>query len=482
MMKFGPWMPDQPRIAQGMLADAKNVMPKLQSYGPFRALSNGSDALASRPYGGASFRDAQGATHVFAGTATGLLELQTDGSWDDMTRTADPYDSATTSYWRFAQFGDLCLATNYDDEIQTLTMSSGTEFADLAGSPPQARHITVFYDFVVVAHTPASRQAVHWSAINDPTGWTPGTDQAGSQILPDGGIIQGMVGTEVLYILQQNRIRRMDFVGGDLIMAFTPLTDGLGCIAPGSIAPFGGGAAFLSNDGFYVISGDTVQPIGSEQIDEWFRDDMNTEYLHRITSAADTRTKTVMWSYASTASVNGVPDTILVYNWSAKRWGYARITNNGIFRAYSLGYTLDTLDTLIASIDNFDVPLDDASLTGGNLTINGFGSTYQLGPFGGAALEATIETGDFEVHPKKRTYVSSVEPVIDTDDVTVAVAPRDKLGASLAYDDPQPLEVNGLASADASGRYHRFKFTVEAGATWEDATGLDLEAQMDGEV
>lgn len=482
MNPLGPWVPDQPRIMPGQLSQAKNVTPQLQSYGPFKALSNGTTALSTRPYGGASFRDAQGTTHVFGAEAAALAELATDGTWTDLTRLSGAYNSSTTTTWRFAQFGDLCLATNFDDEVQTFTMSSGANFADLAGTPPRAKHITAFADFVVLGYTDTSTAEIRWCAINDPESWTKGTSQADAQILPDGGIVQGFSSGEVLYIFQQNRIRRMQYVGPPIIMDIQPITNGLGCIAPGSIADFGGGAAFLSNDGFYVLSGDSLQPIGANLVDQWFRDDMNSEYLYRMSSAADTHTKIIYWSYASTQAVAGVPDTILAYNWSSQRWSYARVDNEGVFRAYSLGYTLDSLDTLTTNIDNFDIPLDDPSLTGGNLTINGWGSAYQLGPFSGATLEAELITGDFEVHPKKRTYISAVEPFIDTTSVTVAVAPRETLGGTVTYQDAQPLEVNGQASADASGRFHRFKMTVTAGATWTDATGIDLEAQLDGET
>ena len=483
MTPLGPWLPDQPRIMPDQLADAKNVTPALKSYSPFKSLSAGTVALGSRPYGAASFRDSQGTTHVFAGEADALSELAQDGTWTDLTRlSGGAYTCATTTTWRFTQFGDLCLATNFDNEVQVFTMSSGTNFADLAGTPPNAKHIATFGDFVVLGYTTVSTSEVYWSGINDAEQWTKGTDQCDSQILPDGGIIQGFSTGEVLYILQQAKIRRMQYVGPPLIMAFTPITEELGCIASGSIASFGGGTVFLSNDGFYAIADDHLHPIGADMVDRWFFADVNTEYLYRMTSAADTKSKVIYWSYASNAAVTGIPDTILMYNWTAQKWSYARVAHEGIQRAYSLGYTLDSLDTLTTNIDNFDIPLDDPSLTGGALSINGWNTDYQLGPFSGANLSAELTTGDYEVHPRMRTYISSVEPMIDTTDVTVAVAPRERLGGTVTFLDAQPLEVNGQASADASGRFHRLKIVTGAGAVWTDATAIDLEAQLDGET
>jgi hypothetical protein len=78
--------------------------------------------------------------------------------------------------------------------------------------------------------------------------------------------------------------------------------------------------------------------------------------------------------------------------------------------------------------------------------------------------------------------VSAIEPYIDTTSVTVAVSARERLGATVTYADAQSLETNGKASADASGRFHRFRIIAEAGATWTDAGGIDFEAALDGEA
>ena len=484
MIPFGAWLPDQPAIQAPHLRAAKNVVPLVKSYGPFRRLTNATTALASRPFGAGSFRDAQGATHVYAGLEDKLRELANDGTWSDRTRVSGgDYACAVTSAWRFAQFGDRCLATNFDDEVQYITMSSGaTAFADLPGSPPRARHIASFRDFVVLGYTDTSAFEIAWSGFNDSEGWTAGTNQSDRQILADGGIVQGFAGSDVLYIFQQARIRRMQYVGPPVIMQIDPLTEALGCTAPGSIADFGGGAAFLSNDGFYILAGDQLIPIGADAVDEWFLADLNDDFLHRITAAANTKSKVIYWSYPSTQSVNGIPDTLLMYNWTAKKWAYARFSHEGISRVYSLGFTLDSLDALTTNIDNFDVPLDDPSLTGGSLQVNGWTTAWQLGPLSGQALEAEIETGDFELNSSKRTYVSAVEPYVDTTDVTVAVSARERLGDAAAYASAEPLETTGKASADASGRFHRFLVTVGDGASWNHAVGLDFEAALDGEA
>ena len=169
-----------------------------------------------------------------------------------------------------------------------------------------------------------------------------------------------------------------------------------------------------------------------------------------------------------------------MYNWTSKRWAYARLEVHTLVNVYGLGYTLDGLDTLTTNIDNFDVPLDDPTLTGGTLQMNGFGSTSQLGPFSGSALEATIESGDFELIKGRRTFLSGVEPVVDTTAATIALAPKARLGATASYGSAMSQESNGFTSHQATGRYHRVKMVVPAASTWNDASAFNFEMADDG--
>lgn len=483
MTPLGEWTPDLPHVLGPKLIDAKNVIPHPAGYKPFKALTNGTTALAAEPRGGASFRDSGLNSHIYAGSAAKLYELANDGSWTERTRSSGgDYTTTINETWDFTQFGDLCIGVNWNDAPQSTDMTAATNFAALAGSPPKARHIETFSDFVFLGNTENSVSQIKWSEINDATGWTDGTDQAGSQTFPDGGAVQGFAAHDVLIVFQRFKIRRLQYVGPPVIMQIDVISKEKGAIVDGAICSQGAISFFLANDGFYALAGDSLLPIGADKVDDWFFEDVNQSYIHKMTSEVDPQSKVAYWSYASSSSVNGIPDTLLMYNWTAKRWAYARVTVNRLLNIYGLGYTLDGLDTLTTNIDNFDIPFDDPILTGGTLQMNGFGSTYQLGPFSGSALEATIESGDFELNPGRRSYVSGVEPVIDTTAATIAVAPKARLGATASYDTAQAQEVNGFTSQDATGRYHRVKLAVPAASTWADASALNFEVADDGQT
>lgn len=486
MIQFGPWLPDQPPISGPHLIQCLNVVPRSGHYGPAKAFTAGSSAIAGvEVRGAAAFADVNATVHVFAGDATALYELQSDATFLDVTRLASAYNSATTSRWRFAQFGDVAVATNYDDAIQARTMSSGTVFADIAGSPPRARYLATHRDFLFYGCTDNSAAEVGWSGIDDPTSHTVGVNQCDRQILPDGGDFQGFGQTDAaLLLFQQTKIRVLQYVGPPVIMQIDPFEEKIGCLVPDSICGHGKKVFFLGADGFYEIA--SFQPavnIGEEQINEWFFNDVNASYYHRMSSAVDPQRQVAVWKYASQASAAGAPDTSLYYYWPKKRWSVVRDGAALIFNALGLGYTLEDLDTIATTgIDDFEIPLDDPSLRGGALRFGAFDALGRYGVFAGDNLEATLEGGDFEVIPGRRAYISGVRPVIDTADITVSVAMRERTADDEAYTADGVLEAHGMASLEASGRYARAKVVVAAGATWAKAQGYDFEAADDGEI
>jgi hypothetical protein len=492
MIKFGQWQPDQPKISAPHMIQALNVIPKTGGYGPLQELTMLSAPLGTRVRGAAAFRDGPGTVHVYAADATKLYALNTSATWDDLSRlSGGDYATADTNRTRFAQFGNLCLATNFADDIQSVDMTTANHFDALGGSPPRAKFLTTFRDFVVAGATDTSLAEIRWSAINNAAGWTKGVDQSDAQLLPDGGFVQGFAVSDTLTVFQQRKIRRMAYVGPPLIMQIDVLEEELGCLEPNSICQIGRKVFFLSESGWCgIIDGGTAQPIGEGEIDEFFAADVNQSYLYRMSAGINPVQNVAYWSYPSVSSPNGAPDTLLMFyfgqianpNYTGPRWSIARYPTELIFNALALGYTLDGLDVLTTDLDSFTIPLDDPILMGGQAQFGGFTSDYTYGVFAGPALQATLETGDFRLNPAGRAYVSGVEPTVDAEDLTVSVAARERPMDAAVYTSAGSLEPHGMVSLEATGRYFRAKAVVGAGDDWTIAQGLDFEVAPEGEI
>ena len=56
---------------------------------------------------------------------------------------------------------------------QVFDLTSSSAFADLGGSPPQARYIAMVGRFVVLSGLLSTPYRIQWSGLNATTTWTP---------------------------------------------------------------------------------------------------------------------------------------------------------------------------------------------------------------------------------------------------------------------------------------------------------------------
>lgn len=475
---LGPWAPDGPKIGRPGLRVARNVVPAADSYEPWRMPVETTQEIGARPFG-APFgaRDKAGAVHIYAGTATGLFEAASDGSWTD--RSGAAYTLTDTSRWRFATFGDRVLATSFTDPIQYQDMSAGGAFADLPGSPPKAKFIASYGEFVVLGNLDDSALKVRWSAIGDSESWTIGVNQADEQELPDGGQITGLIVGDVVYILQEYAIRRMVYVGPPEIMRIDVIEPARGCASPESVVSLGSRAFYRGQDGFYML--DTVAgqstPIGHEQVDEWFDASLERSNAHRITAAVDPLHKLVMWLYPSVDSASGAPDRTIIYNWSVGRWAYADLDLEALAPVLTLSTTLESLDALYGDLDSIPISLDDPSLIGGVVAMGGVTGDGALVRFSGAGTvaEATFETDDIIGQPNQVFMARGVRPLICGADAYAAVKTRMKSGDGWTLSDEAPAQVTGVCPLRAVGRHLRVIIRVPEGSVWSDAEGYEID-------
>lgn len=445
-LNFGKWLPDLPFYLNPGLVEAKNVMPVDGSYKDFLALATSGDALAARPQGAYAATSTDGSPEIYAGDTT-TLQQRVGTSWTD--RSGATYTTASIAYWRFAQFNNSIIATNYSDAIQSKEVGAGVDFADLSAGAPKARQIGIINNFVVVGDTDdATNGAVpyrtQWCAIGDETDWpVMGTadarsKQSSEQFLNAAFGAVTAIASGVFYgiVFQQRGINRFTYVGGDTVFQVQDIDTSRGCWAPQSMVQVGKLIYFLAADGFYVTDGLTVVPIG-EGVDKAFFLDFDQTYRERMTSAVDAINKVILWSYPSFSATAGVPDRLIMYNYAEKRFARAEETVQMIFSSLSQGYTLEDLDSLFTSIDDMTVSLDSSLWTGGIPNVMGFGSN-ELGSFSGASKDARFETGEVELDDAL-VWVDGIRPMVTGYPITIQ--------ASIALRENQDNEARAFGTA-----------------------------------
>lgn len=471
---FGLYTPDVPALT-GEMTDARNVIPALKGYRPLPALTAYTDALTARCQGACSFKDTAGNPHAYAGDITKLY-LLTTASWTDASRLAGgAYATPADGQWQFTKYGNFCIAVNGADVPQVITMSSGTNFAALAGSPPTGKYIATVREFVVIANLTSAQSTVQWSASNNSTSWTIGTNEADDQEIYEGGIIKGIVGGEIGYIFLERAIVRMVRAPAPLGFQFDTVERNRGCLAPNSITSVGGAVFYLGQDGFYLFDGNSSHPIGSDQVDRTFFGELNATSIDRVSAATDPVNKLVFVVYPA-GSGAGVPSKCLIWNWgvSPTRWSYGSFDSEVMMNLFAQGVGLDSLDSYSGSLDALGFSLDASVWQGGQLSLAAFNTSHKLGFFTGSNLPAIMTTQEAQLNDGGRAFVNNVAPLIDCSDATVALGARETQHDSVTFGSESTIGATGLCPVRSSGRFHRGRVTVPNASTWTYAQGVDI--------
>lgn len=487
---FGPWLPDQPVLDLAGVLVAQNVTPQLEGYGPWPGAAVVSDALTSRCQGAFACKGSDGTVYNFAGDVAKLYKASATAglvTWGDVTRAAGgAYAVAANAFWEFTQFGDYVIACNGTDNPQKFILGTSSQFASLSGSAPVASHVATIRDFVVFGNLTGAPARVKWSAFNNAEDYNaaPATTQSDYQdLIAEGQTIQRIIGGEYGVILTDRSLWTMRYVGSDVIWQFDEVEKDTGCHAPGSVAKSGENIFYLSPRGFMMWNGQQSIPIGAEKVDRYFLDDLDPAYRLRISAAIDPINKLYVVSYAGPSN-GGVNTKLMIYSWVADKWATAVYSHEYIWVSAGLGFTLDQITS---SLDALPYSLDDPYWQGGARTLSGFTTTipgvvaaHKMFTWNGAAMTATITTGDGQLNPDGRAFINTVAPVVTgySGSVGVTLSYRDNLSNKATALAAQNIDAFQRTRWRNQARYHRL--TVTAAGGFDHMRGADVAFKAAG--
>lgn len=464
---FGALAPDKAKTGNpGIMTVADGVFPLEDGYRPVPSFVTDFSGLPMLSKGGASFTASDGSAYIIAGTSSSLYKGSI-GSW---TLISAGFSTPEYGRWRFAQFGDLAIATNGVDPVKKINLSTDA-ISNLGGSPPTFEMLAVVKDFLVGGVRNGEALEMGWSAINNAESWTVGEAQSDAQIMPTGGKITGILSGEFGVVLQRNRISRMDYVGGNVIFTINEVSSNIGCVTPHSVAQWGRLGFFLSDEGFMMWNGEAPVPIGREIIDREFRERYDSGEWARMSAAVDPINSIVMWA---------MPDRIYMYHWVIQKWSTITMNTSDIFSGVVRGVSLDETDPMVGSADDIlDTPgldsFDDARFQSGEPTLYVFDQSGNLGSFRGVNCSATLTTNDLEPSPGYRTRISKVRLDMDAiDGVTVTLGVRQRQGDEISEYSFSNIGTDGDISTRATGRFVRPTVNIASGTEWSYIRGIDL--------
>jgi hypothetical protein len=343
--------------------------------------------------------------------------------------------------------------------LSQVNYESGDLTLVLSGAPPVG-------DQIFAKYTQAAPSRVHWSAIGDPLHWPiPLTAdaiafQSGFEDLEvDLGPVMFIAGYPLYGIIfQRMGIQRANYVGGSVVWSFGPVSKNRGLVAKGAAIQVGTLVYFLSQDGFFVTDGNSVNPIGTDQendigIDGWFWANVNGSALSTIRCGYDTQTRCI--SFSIPTGINPLPDTLLSFNPMANRW------------------TKSAIGSAIIWTDN-----NGSGDFGTNLRLGLFTQANQYSVLQGPTLNGYCESLDLMDTDGQLRFTTGVRPNIAcTDTPQALISTRNSMQDALNYTVSLPPDsFSRIVPTLGEGLYTRVRVSSSAaqniiGATVDQQTG-----------
>lgn len=474
---FGEFAPDSATVGSGHLLEAYGVYPSTKGYEPVVGFTttDASGTVAGASLGGLATTSFTGAGYFFLGTGGSLYLNTSSGVFLDLTRTVGG-QYATSAPWVFARFGTSIIAVNETETVQYKADIglAADDFVDMpyfAGAPAigaRASVVNTVGDFVFVGDFVGDEEGrtIQWSAINDPTSWTPGVGLSDVQTFPDGAAVMGITGDKTGYVLQEAAIRQFQFLPGDTttVFEFNKLDGIPGCRTSRSWAAIADTVYYHSPNGFCEIGPRGFRRIGVGRVDDYLRANASDLGFNKnVHMVADLKTGRIIFGFTSTSGSGVILDSALIYDPALDRWG---AISGGLSLHHFLPYVEHRGGSLVAAMPGV-----------------ANSSNSRLGYLGsGSNLAATFTTADTEFLNGERTLVTGFRVQTDATSLTPSVITSGTLGGTETTTSGTLNTSSGNVDVLASGHYHRIKTQIAAAHTWTYAKGLLVKAQADGEL
>jgi hypothetical protein len=415
---------------------------------------------------------------ALAGTDSGIFQ-RSGKAWNKV------FETPGGRGWDFALYGDKVIAVNGVSTPLVATRETALNFQPLEGAPA-ARRVAVVGNFVVLGRLVGNPAAIQWSGLDDPLSWPePGSNEAQDkqsdfQVFPDAGPVMalatGMSGYDGL-VFCDGGIFRMQYVGPPFIFQFSAVDKGRGALAAGAVVQAENMVYFLAEDGFFATDGGTVQPIGAEVINAWFRRTADLSRRHETVGVYDPVSGVIVWAFASSSAPGGLFDRLLLYHPQLRQFSLAEASLEYLYLNSGLGLTLEDLDQF-GPLDGLTFSLDAESLMNRVRLLSGFDGGHRPVIFSGPPQAASLTT---EEKGGQRYFVQGARPLVDGAQASASILYRDfQAGPYRVKPCGRASRLDGRHPVHLSTRYVRVRVDIPAGADWQNAIGVELFVEEEG--
>lgn len=478
MIAFGNYAPDASDFNAGIMPYMRNAQPKQDGWMPTPSLAAYSSAVPARPRGAALARRSDSGYSPFVATSSNIYVL--DPATKGWTSRGSGYSLALGHSWGWVQFGSTLIACHLNDNLQYVDVDGSSSFAELAAI--KCRNLCIIGANVFALGLSGEPNAVQWCGTEDASFWTVGEKGADKQTFPDGGeALFGVSGERGGFIIQRHAVRQVVWQPGNVFnFAFYPIAN-IGVVGKDAACQYDKRAFFLSDGGFKEMVDGVIKSIGKGRVDRAFLAEVNKRRLSEVQCAIDPLNNVVRWTYPSESYEGDGFDRVIGYDWELDRWFREEIEIELLSTAATPGETLESLDNISASLDDWAISLDSPAWTDGVPVYTAYASDYKLSLAQGANMDAVFETADVELFPGYRSFVSSASLVTDCEAPTLQVGTKDKRSSPVVWSSEIGMERDGSFSARSEGKLIRFRANLSG--DWDVIHGLtEIDGKQGGAV
>lgn len=476
-VRFIGFAPDVDQTTQGIFVDCDQIIPTIKGFKSAPApVSTALAAASGAVTGAALIKKLDNSIRLFLGSSAKIEEATSLTALTDRS-AAGGYTGSNA--WRFAQFGDVTLATNKSELIQSSTTGA---FATVVGSPKAAGLETVnqfVFAWDTIDGTFGTRPDGWWCcALGDYTSWAPSiaTQAANGRLTSAPGPLTAGRRLGDYFVLYKERAMYLgSYVGPPVIWSFQELPGPVGCSSHEAVVSIGTAHYFPGYDDFYVFDGARAQSLNCPAKD-WFYADVSKANLSKIKGLLDIEKSLIYWFYpqeGSSSITRGI-----VYNYKSNRWGLAHRTIETVVYHDSAAITYDDLGTLYSTYNDLPNIPYDSFYQAGRPTPAIVNTSHVVQTLTGAASSSYIVTGD---HGDETMFVTPrrIRPryAQAPTSATLTNYYRNNLGESLTEDQTVSM-VDGKFDFLRSSKWHRWKMTMTGN---HEIYGFDVDTVADGD-
>ena len=235
-------------------------------------------------------------TLTLSASYTGTTGTWTGSEKDCIVRRV--YTTPSNERWATAVVADKFIFTNGNTDVQY--WGGANYAADLetgAATATKARYCIEYANRLVLADFDSTRNpfGIAWSKEGDPTDWSD-TTYGEADLLETKDTITGLgkIGGQLVIYKRDSLFFWYRTGESTTPLARGGYRDGIGMIAPYSLAKYMGANAFLGRDNFYKLEGNEPIPIGNDVKDKFFELAGQTE-AEQTWSFVDNNNRLIHW-------------------------------------------------------------------------------------------------------------------------------------------------------------------------------------------